>query len=132
MGVLHIILKVGHPKIISTQISEQKILMWYILLLFFQSYIINVTEDKTHRSWSYQTAKTNNLTMYHQIKNQLKRGANYTFMVKNNVAKGRWSKPQHIEVCKYYLQLELSPMYFLTWCLAATLYKGHHVSSNPL
>ena len=27
MGVLHIILKVGHPKIISTQISEQKILM---------------------------------------------------------------------------------------------------------
>jgi hypothetical protein len=25
MGVLHIILKVGHPKIISTQISEQKI-----------------------------------------------------------------------------------------------------------
>jgi hypothetical protein len=29
MGVLHIILKVGHPKIISTQISEQKILMWF-------------------------------------------------------------------------------------------------------
>jgi len=27
MVVLHIILKVGHPKIISTQISEQKILM---------------------------------------------------------------------------------------------------------
>jgi len=27
MGELHIILKVGHPKIISTQISEQKILM---------------------------------------------------------------------------------------------------------
>jgi hypothetical protein len=27
MGVLHIILKVGHPKIILTQISEQKILM---------------------------------------------------------------------------------------------------------
>jgi hypothetical protein len=27
MGVLHIILKVGHPKIISTQISEQMILM---------------------------------------------------------------------------------------------------------
>jgi len=27
MGVLHIILKVGHPKIISTQISEQKILI---------------------------------------------------------------------------------------------------------
>jgi len=27
MGVLHIILKVGHPKIISTQISEQKMLM---------------------------------------------------------------------------------------------------------
>jgi hypothetical protein len=26
MGVLHIILKVSHPKIISTQISEQKIL----------------------------------------------------------------------------------------------------------
>jgi hypothetical protein len=26
-GVLHIILKVGHPKIISNQISEQKILM---------------------------------------------------------------------------------------------------------
>jgi len=25
MGVLHIILKVEHPKIISTQISEQKI-----------------------------------------------------------------------------------------------------------
>jgi hypothetical protein len=30
MGVLHIILKVGHPKIISTQISEQKILMWFV------------------------------------------------------------------------------------------------------
>ena len=31
MGVLHIhvILKVGHPNIISTQISEQKILMWF-------------------------------------------------------------------------------------------------------
>jgi hypothetical protein len=29
MRVLHIILKVGHPKIISTQISEQKILMWF-------------------------------------------------------------------------------------------------------
>jgi hypothetical protein len=28
MGVLHIILKVGHPKIILTQISKQKILMW--------------------------------------------------------------------------------------------------------
>jgi len=27
MGVLHIIVKMGHPKIISTQISEQKILM---------------------------------------------------------------------------------------------------------
>jgi hypothetical protein len=27
MGVLHIILKVGHPNIISTQISEQMILM---------------------------------------------------------------------------------------------------------
>jgi hypothetical protein len=27
MGVLHIILKVGHPKIILTQISVQKILM---------------------------------------------------------------------------------------------------------
>jgi hypothetical protein len=30
MGVLHIILKVGHPKIISTQISVQKILMWFL------------------------------------------------------------------------------------------------------
>jgi hypothetical protein len=30
MGVLHIILKVGHPKIISTQISEEKILMWFL------------------------------------------------------------------------------------------------------
>jgi hypothetical protein len=30
MGVLHIILKVGHPKIISTQISEQKILMSFL------------------------------------------------------------------------------------------------------
>ena len=30
MGMLHIILKVGHPKIISTQISEQKILMWFL------------------------------------------------------------------------------------------------------
>jgi hypothetical protein len=30
MGVLHIILKVGHPKIISTQISEQKILWWFL------------------------------------------------------------------------------------------------------
>ena len=30
MGVLQIILKVGHPKIISTQISEQKILMWFL------------------------------------------------------------------------------------------------------
>ena len=30
MGVLHIILKVGHPKIISTQISEQKILMLFL------------------------------------------------------------------------------------------------------
>jgi hypothetical protein len=30
MGVLHIILKVGHPKIISTQISEQKILMCFL------------------------------------------------------------------------------------------------------
>ena len=30
MGVLHIILKVGHPKIILTQISEQKILMWFL------------------------------------------------------------------------------------------------------
>ena len=30
MEVLHIILKVGHPKIISTQISEQKILMWFL------------------------------------------------------------------------------------------------------
>jgi hypothetical protein len=30
MGVLHTILKVGHPKIISTQISEQKILMWFL------------------------------------------------------------------------------------------------------
>jgi hypothetical protein len=30
MGVLHIILKVGHLKIISTQISEQKILMWFL------------------------------------------------------------------------------------------------------
>ena len=30
MGVLHIILKVGHPKIISTKISEQKILMLFL------------------------------------------------------------------------------------------------------
>ena len=30
MGELHIILKVGHPKIISTQISEQKILMCFL------------------------------------------------------------------------------------------------------
>jgi hypothetical protein len=30
MGVLHIILTVGHPKIISTQISEQKILMRFL------------------------------------------------------------------------------------------------------
>ena len=30
MGVSHIILKVGHPKIISTQISEQKIFMWFL------------------------------------------------------------------------------------------------------
>jgi hypothetical protein len=30
MGVLHIILKVGHPKIISTQIFEQKILMSFL------------------------------------------------------------------------------------------------------
>jgi hypothetical protein len=30
MGVLHIILKVGHPKIISTQISEQKMLIWFL------------------------------------------------------------------------------------------------------
>ena len=28
--MLHIILKVGHPKIISTQISEQKILMSFL------------------------------------------------------------------------------------------------------
>jgi len=30
MGVLHIILKVSHLKIISTQISEQKILMLFL------------------------------------------------------------------------------------------------------
>jgi hypothetical protein len=30
MGVLHIILKVGYPKIILTQISKQKILMWFL------------------------------------------------------------------------------------------------------
>ena len=30
MGVLHIILKAGHPKIISTQISEQKIYMRFL------------------------------------------------------------------------------------------------------
>jgi hypothetical protein len=30
MGVLNIILKVGHPKIILTQISKQKILMWFL------------------------------------------------------------------------------------------------------
>jgi hypothetical protein len=30
MGVLHIILKVGQQKIISTQISEQKILMRFL------------------------------------------------------------------------------------------------------
>jgi hypothetical protein len=30
MGALHIILKVGHPKIFSTKISEQKILMWFL------------------------------------------------------------------------------------------------------
>ena len=30
MGVLHIILKVDHPKIISTPISEQKILMRFL------------------------------------------------------------------------------------------------------
>jgi hypothetical protein len=30
MKALHIILKVGHPKIISTQISEQKILMCFL------------------------------------------------------------------------------------------------------
>jgi hypothetical protein len=30
MGMLHNILKVGHSKIISTQISEQKILMWFL------------------------------------------------------------------------------------------------------
>jgi hypothetical protein len=30
MGVLHIILKVGHPKIISTQISEQNNLLWFL------------------------------------------------------------------------------------------------------
>jgi hypothetical protein len=30
MGLQHIILKVGHPKIISTQISEQKIQMWFL------------------------------------------------------------------------------------------------------
>ena len=30
MGVLQIILKVGHPKTISTQISVQKILMWFL------------------------------------------------------------------------------------------------------
>jgi hypothetical protein len=30
MGVLQIILKVGHPKISSTKISEQKILMWFL------------------------------------------------------------------------------------------------------
>ena len=29
-GVLHIILKMGHPKIISTKISEQKIFMWFL------------------------------------------------------------------------------------------------------
>jgi hypothetical protein len=30
MGMLHIILTVGRPKIISTQISEQNILMWFL------------------------------------------------------------------------------------------------------
>jgi hypothetical protein len=30
MGVLQIILNVGHPKTISTQISVQKILMWFL------------------------------------------------------------------------------------------------------
>jgi hypothetical protein len=30
MGVLHIILKVGHPKIISIQISEQKVWMRFL------------------------------------------------------------------------------------------------------
>ena len=30
MGVLHIILKVGHQKIISIQISEQQILMCFL------------------------------------------------------------------------------------------------------
>jgi hypothetical protein len=38
MGVLHIILKVGHPKIISTQISEQKILMWFL------SHLVSLSE----------------------------------------------------------------------------------------
>jgi len=33
MGALHIILKVGHQKIISTQISEQQILMWFFFLI---------------------------------------------------------------------------------------------------
>jgi hypothetical protein len=30
MEVLHIIFKVGHPKIILALISEQKILMWFL------------------------------------------------------------------------------------------------------
>jgi hypothetical protein len=30
MGLLHIILKVGHPKKMLTQISKQKILMWFL------------------------------------------------------------------------------------------------------
>jgi len=34
MGVLHLILKVGHPEIISPQISEQAILMWFYPIIF--------------------------------------------------------------------------------------------------
>jgi len=46
MGVLHIILKVGHPKIISTQISSKRFWCDFYLIIFLNG--INWLK-KSHR-----------------------------------------------------------------------------------
>ena len=55
MGVLYIILKVGHSKIISAQIFEQKILMWFLSENFPKR---NKLAEKNHRTKQEKNERT--------------------------------------------------------------------------
>ena len=111
MGVLHIIVKVGHPKIISTQISEQNILMWFLSpnIPKWNKLAEQISQKKTEYMFNYSLPCSCSLNL-----------SSFWFVIKQNLT------TKEISICSNSSHFEWRAG------LSDTILKGDHTRTIPV